>query len=66
MLRGCAYRVILTPKAEESSEVLYCDAGNNWILRYAQNDGEAFSVMLRGCAYRVILTPKAEESSKVL
>ena len=33
--------VILTPKAEESSEVLYCDARNDWILRCAQNDGEA-------------------------
>ena len=33
--------VILTPKAEESSEVLCCDTKNNWTLRYAQNDGDA-------------------------
>ena len=33
--------VILTPKAEESSEVLCCDTRNDWILRYAQNDENA-------------------------
>ena len=32
--------VILTPKAEESSEVLCCDTKNNWTLRCAQNDGD--------------------------
>ena len=33
--------VILTPKAEESSKVLYCETRNNWTLRCAQNDGDA-------------------------
>ena len=33
--------VILTPKAEKSSEVLCCDTRNDWILRCAQNDENA-------------------------
>ena len=37
--------VILTPKAEESSEVLYCDTKNNWTLRCAQNDENAIQEM---------------------
>ena len=37
--------VILTSKAEESSEVLYCETRNDWTLRYAQNDENAMQEM---------------------
>ena len=33
--------VILTSKAEESSEVLYCETRNDWISHFVRNDGEA-------------------------
>ena len=40
--------VILTPKAEGSSEILYCKTRLYWILRYAQDDERLSKVNLAG------------------
>ena len=65
MLRGRAYRVILTPKAEESSEVLCCDTRNDWILRYAQNDENAMQDII-GSFATLRMTEMHNEEARLL